>query len=355
MTRGGRPQVAATPQEVPDRATPITDEGGCPQVTAHINDRYLAASYGYPPEITKEANKPGGKVGPDPEPVTPEDLMLAIAGDDKTHVEMCPAGGDKYRTYPGRVTADLIREHMAGTKTIGTTLRHAGHMTRILKWEVDDASVAEKLRTAATKLACAGASPLLEDSPSVHHPGGLHLSLIFDALVDAGAAFATAEKWAPELRGIHERWPCRKRVRLPGGYYQRPEAEGWCNVWKPGGLHLHGAQAFELLVQSQTPAAWVTESPPAPPPSRPQSTCTHDGPFYTTGDPIYESGDPGRNVELTRRAGGMVGRGASGAQLEALVSEMNQNCCRPPLPESEVREIARSVEATHRRNHGPGL
>jgi hypothetical protein len=209
---------------------------------------------------------------PEPDPV---ELLCAIAGDDDQHVEMRPTGSAKYVTVKAPVTPELARRHIAGEVMVGANLKHAGGTTRGLCFDADTPEEKTKLVAAAIACRASGARPLLSDSPSIGHPGSMHLWLIYDQLVDAAAAFATAEKYAPELASFDERWPSNRRVRLPAGYYRRPGAGGWCAVWVPGGLHRTGAEAFALLCRELTPASWVpaswvTEKPPPARPPAPQ-------------------------------------------------------------------------------------
>ncbi len=58
------------------------------------------------------------------------------------------------------------------------------------------------------------------------------------------------------------------------------------------------------------------------------------------GTPIAEGG---RNVALASLAGTMRSRGMTASAIEAALLAHNQERCNPPLPEKEVRHIARSV------------
>jgi hypothetical protein len=278
-------------------------------------------------------------------------LLLSLAGDDATHVQMQRGGADKFKTYHYPVTPELIARHMAGDAVLGTTLRHSGGKTRAVGYDADGPEGFQTLRDAACMLQAAGARPVLEDSPSTEHPGGGKLWVIFDRSVSGAAALATIEHHAPDLCGWGERWPSSARVRLPGARYRRNGVDAWCNVWSPGGVKLSGAEAFALLAERQTPPQWVTVAPPPPDPPRmrPSIAAGQEGPFYTTGAPIYE-GD--RETELGRVAGGMIARGASGQQLEALLLEANEQRCRPPLPDPDIIRLSRSIEATVRRHGG---
>lgn len=65
-------------------------------------------------------------------------------------------------------------------------------------------------------------------------------------------------------------------------------------------------------------------------------------------DPVEEGG---RNVELTRRAGYLIGtmRLSHSEALEALL-EINRMCCKPPLPDDEVAKIAHSIAKRNERH-----
>jgi len=65
-------------------------------------------------------------------------------------------------------------------------------------------------------------------------------------------------------------------------------------------------------------------------------------------DPIPAGG---RNIELTRRAGYLIGvkKMSEDQALEALL-QINIECCHPPLHFNEVASIARSIARRHERN-----
>ncbi|HLJ68479.1 MAG TPA: hypothetical protein VKX16_14085, partial [Chloroflexota bacterium] len=194
------------------------------------------------------------------------ELLCSIAGDDPTHIQLKPEGEAKYLTVPAPITTDLLKRHIAGEVMLGSTFKSADGKARSIRWEEDTPDGFARLCKAALKLEESGARPILERSPSKHHPGGGHLYLIFDARIDPAAGFATAMHWAPELSRVPEHWPNGSgRVRLPAGRYRRSDAhgyvDGWCEVWRPGGLHLTQDAAFNLLCERQTPAEWITVSP----------------------------------------------------------------------------------------------
>ena len=51
----------------------------------------------------------------------------------------------------------------------------------------------------------------------------------------------------------------------------------------------------------------------------------------------------GRNTTLTSLAGSVRDRGAPEDEIYAFIAAVNENRCKPPLPEDEVRQIARSA------------
>jgi len=61
-----------------------------------------------------------------------------------------------------------------------------------------------------------------------------------------------------------------------------------------------------------------------------------------------------RNSKLTSLAGSMRRPGASQQAIEAALLEENQRRCDPPLPETEVRRIAKSI-ASYLPGNGPGV
>jgi len=276
-----------------------------------------------------------------------EDLLLAIAGPDPQHLELLPTGDTKCTTHAGPVTLELVQRMIAGTYSPGTRLSYPNGMTRAICLDADNSATKQTLIDAACKLSGSGASPLLESSPSIHHKDNVHLWLVFDGLVNAAAAWATIEAAAPELSGWSERWPGRRTcIRLPGAYYRRPGAEGWCQLWRPGGMHRTEGAAFGLLLDQQTPACWVTASPPPPEPtptSRPAFPVSSR--VYTDGRPILQGA---RDDTLFSRASGIANR-VSGEELVEAVRQVNEKCCRPPLPDCDVLRIARSAEKKARR------
>lgn len=222
-------------------------------------------------------NQLGGDTTKEPE--SPAEFLASIAGTEDRHIEMQPAGATRYQTVASAITPALAAEHLAGRRCLGGSLKHADGTARALCFDGDDAAQAAILKQSAVALAVAGAHPVLVGSPSVTHPGGGHLWIVFDQCVNAAAALATIYHHAPELREIGEYWPRPSwaAVRLPGAYYKRPEAEGWCDLWAPGGVHRTGQDAVEFLMSRQTPAAWVTESPEEPPePPRPERSRRED-------------------------------------------------------------------------------
>lgn len=284
-----------------------------------------------------------------------ESLLLDIAGPDPGHLELQPTGKIKCINHSEQpLTPDLIKAMLAGECSPGTTLKYPGGKTRALCLDADDPERARILLDAALKLDGAGASPLLESSPSVHHPGSLHLWLVFDGLVHAAAAYATVIEIVPELRDWPERWPEKgTRVRLPGAYYRRPGAEGWCQLWRPGGLHLSGERVFTLMLKAQTPASWVTASPPpAPEPVRRSTPArSTSSRWIPPTRPIQQSD---QDTSLTGYAMKMadafgMSEGAIYDELRRITDELCEQIPGDPILDSSLWAKARSAVKKARR------
>lgn len=172
----------------------------------------------------------------------------------------------------------------------------------------------------------------------------------------------------------------RERYQLPptliarsgnGGkhvVYSVPEGVTVSNSGKalPDGIHVRGQGQYIVVSPSVHKSGnryeWVDIHPIAPlpqvlvdlltpkpsppkPPALERKPITQRG-VITTGSPIY---DGNRNEELTRVAGAFAGK--CGLDEEGVIQALlaaNENRCRPPLPESEVIKIARSVSKTER-------
>lgn len=263
---------------------------------------------------------------------------------------MQPDGDAKYLTEPRPITPELARRHIAGETLLGTTLWSTGGKTRMLRWEADDAEAFERLRRCASKLSESGARPLIETSPSKHHPGGGHLYLTFTDMIDAAGGHATAEHWAPELCQAKEHWPNGgTRVRLPAGRYRRRDEHGdvdaWCEVWQPGGLHVMGEAAFNLLLTRQTPASWVTIKPPPPKAPRRALSPPADSPWLPPKRRLLKGE---RDRELTSYAAAM--RCKCGMAEDEIFDELcriRDELCEyvpdDPITDGSLRAKARSA------------
>ena len=65
-------------------------------------------------------------------------------------------------------------------------------------------------------------------------------------------------------------------------------------------------------------------------------------------DPV---GEGGRDVELTRRAGYLIGYKKYNQDVaQNILLQINHDCCKPPLPEEQVGKIIRSISKKHSRH-----
>lgn len=305
-----------------------------PEDEPEAPDRGVPWSKGTPPEVL--------------EPSTSiETLLLAIAGPDSQHLELLPTGEAKCIVHKGPVTLELVQRMMAGNYSPGTRLGYPNGMTRALCLDADTLENKQTLIDAASKLDSAGASPLLESSPSIHHPDNVHLWIIFDELVNAAAAWATIEAIVPELKDWPERWPgTGKRVRLPGAYYRRPGAAAWCQLWRPGGMHVSSDRAWALMLKEQTPACWVTASPPpVPEPVRRSTPARSTSSRWIPPTRPIQQGE--QDTSLAPYAMAMAGKGMSEGdiftELRRIVDELCEQIPGDPILDSSLWAKARSA------------
>jgi DNA-binding transcriptional ArsR family regulator len=210
-------------------------------------------------------------------------LLVAIAGPTPEHIEMCRSGDRKYKTVHRPLTQEETHSHLAGGVARGGLCSYPDGQTRGLCWDTDNAAGWQRFQEAAERLVSVGYLPLLEWSPAGR---GGHLWVVFDDLVDAGAARQHIYTAAPVLAEVSEYWPGPpsarhwNKVRLPGGRYvrpadeqeQRPAVNAWCRLVSvaDGETALEGGvQAAQVLLAHQTPALLVPALA-----QEPQSTAT---------------------------------------------------------------------------------
>lgn len=136
-------------------------------------------------------------------------------------------GKPKYLSIGRPLAAGDIEAHMRGEQTYGAGLLYEtpeGPRTMALVWDEDGRF--DRFPRSAARLDQAGLRPVLVQNPM--NPQRGHLLLLFNAPCDPAWAIAAAERLAPELRAVEERFPDLKekggaRVRLPGGSYVLPD------------------------------------------------------------------------------------------------------------------------------------
>jgi hypothetical protein len=192
-----------------------------------------------------------------------ETLLLDIAGDHSSHIEMCKRGPAKYVTVKASLSQEDIHDHLLGSKTKGVVSRSSDGMTRAVWFEGDTPDQWQKCKDAARLLAVMDFKPLLIPSPTKgKHQGGGHLWIIFSGRVDAYSSIQTVYKYTGSLlKGCKEYWPGGgSNVRLPGGKYIY-ETSAWCDLYNDHEEQLShdGVGVAEALLQYQTPVEVVDE------------------------------------------------------------------------------------------------
>jgi len=204
-------------------------------------------------------------LSPDEEPVreqcslTPQEAVATLAPATTRHhdaVRMRGVKGKKYLSIGRPLTEGDIVAHLLGKDTFGAGLLYEtpdGARVQALTWDEDERF--DRLVRAATRLNNAGLRPLLVQNPDDPHRG--HLWLLFTAPCAPAWAIAAAERIAPELRAVRERFPDLSekggaRVRLPGGAYVR--ADGTRQPVKVAAGTAAGPGAW---LDGTTPAAWA--------------------------------------------------------------------------------------------------
>lgn len=247
--------------------------------------------------------------------------------------------GSKYETIRRHLTIQDCQGHIEGTTTLG------GHLTwralcRAICWDMDDADGYALLERTAHRLLHSGAWPILEQAPlpdDCPHAGGGKLWLTFASRVPHSYAFGTAERYAPELRQVRERFPGSGLVRLPGGFY-RHGVNVWSEVRAIGSdddVWYTGTLAIQTIMEHLTPAMWVQpiEPQPAPFPQRAHKRL-----------PVTIHAGEGRNTWLTAIAGADRRWGMTADLILERLESVNQRHCDPPLDSDELRRIADGME-----------
>jgi hypothetical protein len=192
----------------------------------------------------------------------------------------------KHLTRKLPLTPALIQVHLQGKATYGAMLIQAGGVTQALAWDADRAL--PLLIAAAGKLRAAGLVPLLVKNPSKESSG--HLWLLLNESVALALALAAAERIAPELGDVPERFPNldgghAHPIRLPGGRYlpvgvdrrpvpvlvaAAPEAgePAWVEATRPEGWALIAASVTTAAILTSTYVPPHERPAPSPPPRR---------------------------------------------------------------------------------------
>jgi len=213
-------------------------------------------------------------------------LLVEIAGDEHLHAEMNQPG-KKYGPVRHAFNLEDARAHLSGKSTRAARIRRSDGMTRAICVDADNVQEWARLEDGGQLLHCAGYRPLLEPAPACSlHPGGGHLWIVFEALVDARCAWRHVCEIAPMLAQDLEYWPVSaQNVRLPGGVYVTPEASEQCKLYDALGLVAgKRKEVAAALLAYQTPAAIVPAYPPDPETVKPREKSFIMKDLPTTGD-----------------------------------------------------------------------
>ena len=182
--------------------------------------------------------------------------LAPVATRHRNAVTMRGIKGQKYVSLGRALTeADLVA-HLRGTRTVGAGLLYEtpeGARAQAVAWDEDGRF--DRLVRAAARLNNAGLRPLLVRNPV--DPGRGHLWLLFTAPCDPAWAIAAAERLAPELRDVGERFPDLSekgggRVRLPGGSYVLPDG-----TRRPVQVAAGTDEGPRAWLDGTTPEAWA--------------------------------------------------------------------------------------------------
>jgi hypothetical protein len=134
-------------------------------------------------------------------------------------------------------------------------------------------------------------------------------------------------RWSADtpIRNSASKLACGLDVRGEGGYVLVPPS-----VHPSGAVYCWAGPGAEAQIMSAP--GWLREMLAAP-----------AQPVNATQEAVGDIPEGQRNTTLTKLAGVMRRRGMTPLAIEAALLAENGVSCRPPLPEAEVQEIARSV------------
>jgi len=241
------------------------------------------------------------------------------------------------------ITAEVIAAHENGTRTIGIPCASAarGCTFAVLDYDNHDGDPSRAQANHATALDAwnllreMGAEPILEDSDG---QGGFHVWVFFAEPAQlmrahafiAWAAGGKAEAFPKQavLRdGDFGNW-----VRLPG---KHPRRNHWSRVWD-GFRWLDPEDTWTFFAEhARCPLHVLDMAQVAHPHNHaPKSSVADFADVLRPGE---------RNNRLFALACAMRGQGFGEQAILAAMLEENRERCEPPLPEDEVRALARSA------------
>jgi len=299
----------------------------------------------------------------------PEPPLQKIEDDDlesryvRAVLDLLVNRADAYGAYHGSgeaytakqtLTADVLRQHFRGHRSVGLHLISKANTCRFCAFDVDahhgeNPVENEKIaRSIVEQLSALGYEPILLDSDG---RGGFHVLVIFEAPAPSRDVHALGHDVAPDgveffpkQDEVNDSTPLGSWLRLPG---RHPARDHWTRAIV-NGKSLNWEDTAEFLTDPPTsplPPRASGTSPVAG--DKPTSTPTARTPGNRrSAAKVAEAAEIPkgyRNDALASLAGSFRRPGMTEKEIGVALLAVNAGRCRPPLPDGDVLRIAASV------------